>query len=376
MLLSPRRQNIESRTCHRAACRRKSRSLNGKVLLLLAIFWAVKCLFSHNNLAVSHYYYHLASSPSSPCPSKGYLTNILPEIVCIGGRSILCCSFATAAPASCIHGCVCLSARLSLCTLLITLPSTQQWHNWLLSYPLLRFTLSALYGAGLKHVSLDVKSNSAVLSRGVTAFWTTKMRCDVALGNETLVCRRYTRLFTIHSSQPDTPDCSHYTVSSQIHQTVHNTQYPARYTRLYTIRSIQPDTPDCSQYTAASQIHQTVHNTQLPARYTRLFTIHSSQPDTPDCTQYSVSSQIHQNVHNTQQPARYTKIFTIHSCQPDTPDCSQYTVSSHTHQTVHNTQYPARYTRLFIIHSSQPDTPDCAQYTVASPIHQTVHNTQ
>ena len=228
MLLSPRRQNIETRTCHRAACRRKSRSLNGKVLLLLAIFWAVKCLFSHNNLAVSHYYYHLASSPSSPCPSKGYLTNILPEIVCIGGRSILCCSFATAAPASCIHGCVCLSARLSLCTLLITLPSTQQWHNWLLSYPLLRFTLSALYGAGLKHVSLDVKSNSAVLSRGVTAFWTTKMRCAVALGNESLVCRRYTRLFTINGNQLDTPDCSQYTAASQINQNVHNTQ-PSNY---------------------------------------------------------------------------------------------------------------------------------------------------
>ena len=95
------------------------RSLNTKVLLLLATFRAVKCLFSHNNWTVSHHYYRFASSPYSLCPSKGYLTNILPEISCIGGRSVLCCSFANAAPASCIYGYVCLSACLSLSTMLI-----------------------------------------------------------------------------------------------------------------------------------------------------------------------------------------------------------------------------------------------------------------
>lgn len=101
------------------------RLLNRKALLLLAAFRAVKCLFSHNSWTASHYYSRFASSPSSLCPSKGYLTNILPEISCIGGRSVLCCSFATAAPACCIHGYV----YLSLSTLLITLLSPQQWHN-------------------------------------------------------------------------------------------------------------------------------------------------------------------------------------------------------------------------------------------------------
>jgi len=94
------------------------RSLNTKVLLLLATFRAVKCLFSHNNWTVSPHYYRFASSPSSLCPSKGYLTNILPEI-CIGGRSVLCCSFANAAPASCIHGYVCLSVCMSVSVYLV-----------------------------------------------------------------------------------------------------------------------------------------------------------------------------------------------------------------------------------------------------------------
>jgi hypothetical protein len=115
--------NLRPAIDHRAVGNR--RSLNRKALLLLANFRAVKYLSSHNNWTASHYYFRFASSPSSLCSSKGYLTNMLPEISCIGGRSVLCCSFATAAPASCIHGYV----YLSLSTLLITLPSPQQWHN-------------------------------------------------------------------------------------------------------------------------------------------------------------------------------------------------------------------------------------------------------
>ena len=106
------------------------RSLNRKALLLLAMFCAAKCLFSHNNWAVSHYYSPFVSFPSSLCPSKGYLTNILPEISCIGGRSVLCCSFATAdQPAVFMVVSVYLYVCLSLSALLVTLPSPQQWNN-------------------------------------------------------------------------------------------------------------------------------------------------------------------------------------------------------------------------------------------------------
>ena len=104
----------KSRTCQRAACRRKSEVVKWKSTFTSCDFLSHESLFSHNTLAVSHYYSRFTSSPSSLCPSKDYLTNILPEVACIGGRSILCCSFATATPASCIHGSVCLSVSVYL----------------------------------------------------------------------------------------------------------------------------------------------------------------------------------------------------------------------------------------------------------------------
>ena len=105
------------------------RSLKRKVLLRFAAFRAVKSLFSHNNWTVSHNSSPFPSSLPTLSPSKGYLTDILPEISSIGGLSVLCCSFATAAPTSCIHGSVCPSVSLSLSILLITLPLPQQWRN-------------------------------------------------------------------------------------------------------------------------------------------------------------------------------------------------------------------------------------------------------
>ena len=217
------------------------RSLNGKVLSLLAIFWAMKVCFP-----TIPWLSHTTTPASLPRPPLCVLQRIILQIFCLKSPALavgpFCAVHLQLQPQPAVF--MVLSVCLSLCTLLITLPSPQQWHNGIWSYPLLRLTLSA----------------------------------------------RYTRLFTIHSSQPDTPDCSQYTVASQMHQAVHNTQYPARYARLTTIQRNQPDTSDCSQYAVASPIHQTVHNTQYPAWYTRLFTITilSSQPSNYMSTVYVI----------------------------------------------------------------------------------------